>query len=364
MIGTHPFSTATAKSSAPGRPPKPSWPLTVAAILASAVTTVLTWICLRSAAPSVEGPWTALLWVAAAAVLVVFCPAVLAVVRARHASNAHRSSDLVGARRVSAASRSSAWLTCGLCLAVLVLAGTLTFVTANDAAVQKTFLQTALMSQSVTEVTRAFGTNVIIFMAAQALVLVLGLVLALARIAPGPAGRPLRWLAVTYIDMFRAVPAIIVIYLVGFGLPLTGFPILSSLNPISYAVLALTLTYSAYVAEVYRAGIEGVHRSQVSAARSLGFGYAQTMRYVVLPQAGRRIVPPLLNNFIGLQKDTALVGVVGTIDVFSQAKIYSANQFNLSAVTVVTVLFIVITIPQARLADYLVARDQRRAQGA
>ncbi|AJF69463.1 polar amino acid ABC transporter permease [Streptomyces vietnamensis] len=294
----------------------------------------------------------------------MFSPAVLAAVRARRAGLAQGAGDLVTARRLSAGSRASARLTAGLCLAVLVLAGTLTFVTANDAAVQKTFLQTALMSQSAAEITRAFGTNVIIFMATQALVMVLGLVLALARIAPGAAGRPLRWLAVAYIDMFRAMPAIIVIYLVGFGLPLTGFPGLAGLSPTSYAVLALTLTYGAYTAEVYRAGIEGVHRSQVAAARSLGFGYARTMRYVVLPQAGRRIVPPMLNNFIGLQKDTALVGVIGTIDVFTQAKIYSANQFNLSAVTVVAALFIVITIPQARLADYLVARDQRRAQGA
>jgi polar amino acid transport system permease protein len=151
-----------------------------------------------------------------------------------------------------------------------------------------------------------------------------------------------------------------VIYLIGFGLPLAHVPVLSQLSPMWAAVLALTLTYGAYVAEVYRAGIDSVHWSQVSAARSLGLSYGKTMRFVVVPQAIRRVIPPLLNDFIGLQKDTALVTVIGTVDAFTQAKIYASNYFNLSSVTVVAVIFVLVTIPQTRLVDRLIERDRRR----
>jgi polar amino acid transport system permease protein len=122
----------------------------------------------------------------------------------------------------------------------------------------------------------------------------------------------------------------------------------------------LTLTYGAYVAEVYRSGIESIHWSQISAARSLGLSYMQTMRHVVVPQAIRRIMAPLLNDFIGLQKDTALVQVVGLTDAFNQSKIIAANAFNLSAVTVVAILFVLITIPQARFVDHLLEKDAAR----
>ena len=127
-----------------------------------------------------------------------------------------------------------------------------------------------------------------------------------------------------------------------------------------WAEVALILVYSAYVAEVYRAGIDSVHWSQTAAARSLGLSFAQTLRFVVVPQAVRRIIPPLLNDFISLQKDTALVNVIGAIDAFNQAKIVASNHFNLSSVTTVAFLFVVITIPQARLVDKLIERDQRR----
>ncbi len=192
--------------------------------------------------------------------------------------------------------------------------------------------------------------------------LIWGLIVAIARLMPGEAGRPVRLIATIYTDMFRGLPAIINIYLIGFGIPLTGLPYLKDLSPESYAIIALTLTYGAYVAEVYRAGIDSIHRSQVSAARSLGLSYMQTLRYVVVPQAVRRIIPPLLNDFIGLQKDTALVNVIGSIDAFNQARIIGANYFNLSPVTTVALLFIVITIPQARFVDRLLEREQRRTQ--
>jgi polar amino acid transport system permease protein len=129
-----------------------------------------------------------------------------------------------------------------------------------------------------------------------------------------------------------------------------------------WCILALTLTYGAYVAEVYRSGIESIHWSQVSAARSLGLSYMQTMRHVVVPQAIRRIMAPLLNDFIGLQKDTALVQVVGLIDSFSQSKIVASQAFNLSAVSIVAILFVLITIPQARFVDHLAERDAARTK--
>jgi polar amino acid transport system permease protein len=122
------------------------------------------------------------------------------------------------------------------------------------------------------------------------------------------------------------------------------------------------LTSSAYVAEVYRAGIESVHWSQAAAARSLGLSYAQALRFVIVPQAVRRIVPPLLNNFIGLQKDTALVNIVGVLDAFNQAKIIATDYFNLSAVTTVAILFVMITIPQARFVDSMIERDRKRTR--
>jgi polar amino acid transport system permease protein len=171
---------------------------------------------------------------------------------------------------------------------------------------------------------------------------------------------PLRWLAIAYVDVFRAIPLIILLYLVAFGIPIAGIPFLSDLPTTWLIVLGLTITTSAYVAEVFRAAIESVHWSQTAAAKSLGFSTLQTSRYVVVPQAVRRVVPPLLSYFIGLQKDTALVLVVGAIDAFGQAKIYAGNYFNLSSVTFVAVIFIAITIPQARLVDYLLAREARK----
>ena len=172
-------------------------------------------------------------------------------------------------------------------------------------------------------------------------------------------------------------------YLIGFGIPTSGLPdlivphivgLFTDLSAMSvgearaatripvtwWCILALTLTYGAYVAEVYRAGIESIHWSQVSAARSLGLSYMQTMRYVIVPQAVRRIMAPLLNDFIGLQKDTALVQVVGVVDAFNQSRIIAANAFNLSAVTIVAILFVLITIPQARFVDRLIDRDNAR----
>ena len=187
-----------------------------------------------------------------------------------------------------------------------------------------------------------------------------GLIVAVGRLTPGRAGAPVRWLAIAYIDLFRGLPAVIVLYLVAFGFRRSGIPWLSTLDDFWYAVFALTLTYGAYVAEVYRSGIDSIHWSQTAAARSLGLSHSKTLRHVVVPQAVRRIIPPLLNDFIGLQKDTSLVGFIGVLEVVNQSQIINSTEFNLSALTVAAALFYVITLPQARLVDVLLRRDQAR----
>lgn len=234
------------------------------------------------------------------------------------------------------------------------------FFTAGNDAVQKTFLQWNLVQLSFAEVLKALWINVLIAIVAQILSMIGGLVLAIGRLLPGRSLGPIRTLAIAYIDVFRGLPAVIVIYLVCFGLPITGIPILSEGSPIVYAVIALTMTFSAYNAEIFRAGIEGVNESQTAAAYSLGMTRVAVMRLVILPQAIRAIMAPLLSLFIALQKDTALVNVVGIIDAFTQAKIFSSQHFNLSAISVVCFLFILLTIPQTRLVDALLARSDKR----
>jgi polar amino acid transport system permease protein len=300
------------------------------------------------------------LWIAGALPILLFIPAFLAFSASRRAREAIAKGDIVQARVQSAAARDFSYRTFGYGVAVILLLAIALFIIANKVAVGLTFFKLSLISSSFGLVLHAFGTNVYIFCVAEVLVLVWGLVVAVARLIPGEAGRPIRMIATVYTDVFRGLPAIITIYLVGFGLPLTGLPIVRDFPPEWYAILALTMTYGAYVAEVYRAGIESIHWSQTAAARSLGLSFGQTLRFVVVPQAVRRIIPPLLNDFISLQKDTALVNVIGTIDAFNQAKIVASNHFNLSSVTTVAFLFVLITIPQTRLVDRLIERDQRR----
>jgi len=175
----------------------------------------------------------------------------------------------------------------------------------------------------------------------------------------GPAFFPLRALAIVYADFFRGVPTILVIALLGFGAPALQLGAVPT-SVTFWGIVSLVLVYTAYVSEVYRAGIESVHPSQDAAARSLGLTHAQTLRFVVLPQAVRRVIPPLLNDFIGLQKDTALVSSVGVVEVFRQAQIDESASFNFTPFLVTAVLFLLITIPLARLTDWLIARDRRR----
>ena len=227
--------------------------------------------------------------------------------------------------------------------------------------VHKTFFSWSEFKSSFPGIARAFLLNCKIFLIAECLILPFALLIAVLRSLPGPVFFPLRALAIAYADFFRGVPTILVISLLAFGAPalqLSGVP--SSV--VFWGIVSLVLVYSAYVSEVYRAGIESVHPSQEAAARSLGLTRAQTLRKVILPQAVRRVIPPLLNDFIGLQKDTALVGFAGALEAFNQAQIDVAATFNFTPYLAAAVLFVAITIPLARFTDWLIARDRRRRQ--
>ena len=211
----------------------------------------------------------------------------------------------------------------------------------------------------------AIWLNIRMFVAAEVLILILALVIAVVRMSTGPVMLPLRIVATIYIDVARGVPLILLVYMLGYGLPALDLKAISTQSAAVYGVTALVLSYSAYVSEVYRAGINSVHRSQVAAARSLGLSEWNALRYVILPQAIRNIIPPLLNDFISLQKDTALVSVLGSIEANRAAEIYSSSVFNYSSFVVAAILFLILTIPLARFTDRLIARDRaRRLAGA
>ncbi|HEY8645737.1 MAG TPA: amino acid ABC transporter permease [Gaiellaceae bacterium] len=211
------------------------------------------------------------------------------------------------------------------------------------------------------EIARAFRLNIKIFCIAEAFILVFALFLAVLRSLPGPVFFPLRVLAIIYTDLFRGIPTILVIAILGFGAPALGLSYVPR-SVIFWGIVSLVLIYSAYVSEVYRAGIESIHSSQEAAARSLGLNRWQTLRRVILPQAVRRVIPPLLNDFIGLQKDTALVGTLGVVEAFQQSQIDTNATFNFTAYLCAAALFVAITIPLARFTDWLIVRDRRQRQ--
>ncbi|HXF73088.1 MAG TPA: amino acid ABC transporter permease, partial [Actinomycetota bacterium] len=229
-------------------------------------------------------------------------------------------------------------------------------------AIRDAFFDGRVFVESFPKVLERFGRNVFIFSVAEVLVLALALVIAVLRTLPGPVFFPLRLLATAYADLFRGVPTILVIALLGFGMPalrLSGVPSSDTF----WAIVALVLVYSAYVAEVYRAGIESIHPSQAAAARALGLSRAQSLRYVILPQAVRRVVPPLLNDFIGLQKDSALVAFLGGVtEGLRQAQIIVAATFDFTPYVVLALIYVAITIPMTRLVDWLVARERAQRQ--
>jgi polar amino acid transport system permease protein len=229
--------------------------------------------------------------------------------------------------------------------------------------VRRTFFSWHEFRSSLPEISRGFLLDVKIFCIAEVFILVVALFFAVLRSLPGPVFFPLRALAIMYADFFRGVPTILVIAILGFGAPALGLKGVPT-STTFWGIVALVLVYTAYVSEVYRAGIESVHPSQEAAARSLGLTRWQAMWHVILPQAIRRVIPPLLNDFIGLQKDTALVGILGAVDAFNQSQIDVAATFNFTPYLAAALLFVAITIPLARFTDWLILRDRRRRQGA
>jgi polar amino acid transport system permease protein len=246
-------------------------------------------------------------------------------------------------------------------LSTVAFFGALGWVVVNSPgwpAVQRSFFSARWFWDALPDSIARFRINVQLFLIAEALILVLGLVLAVLRSLPGPVFFPIRALAIVYVDVFRALPGILVIFILAFGVP--GLRLEGVTNDrFFWGVVALTLLYSAYVSEVYRAGIESVHPSQEAAARSLGLSRFQALWFVIVPQAVRRVVPPLLNDFIGLQKDTVLVSFVGVVEVFRTASIKQSAHFNFTPYLATALIFIVVTIPLARFTDWLIARDRR-----
>jgi polar amino acid transport system permease protein len=229
--------------------------------------------------------------------------------------------------------------------------------------VQSAFLDWENFAESAPGIVSKFWVNVRVFLIAEVLILGFGLVLAVMRSLPGPVLFPLRLLATIYVDVFRALPGLLVIFVLGFGVALLRLPGVPS-DPFFWGVIALTLLYSAYVSEVYRAGIDSVHPSQSAAARSLGLTHAQALRHVVLPQAVRRVIPPLLNDFIGLQKDTVLVSFIGVVEIFRQTQIRQQATFNFTPYLVTALVFLAVTIPLARFTDWLISRERDRRYAA
>jgi polar amino acid transport system permease protein len=223
-----------------------------------------------------------------------------------------------------------------------------------------TFFNPHSFTLAMPDVWAGFQVNLKMMFIAEALVLVFALMVAIVRGLPGRGAKPLRALAIAYTDFFRGTPIILVTFIVGFGLPGLQLGFISNRSFTVYGIIALTLVYTAYVSEVFRAGIESVHPSQRSAARSLGLSYGQAMRYVVIPQAVRRVIPPLLNDFVGLQKDTALVSVIGVAEAASLAQQFSTQNGDFPSYVVAAVFFILITIPLARFTDHLVAQRELR----
>jgi polar amino acid transport system permease protein len=237
------------------------------------------------------------------------------------------------------------------------------------------FFSPSAFREALPDVWSGFQINIRMMIFAEIIVLIAALAVAVVRGLPGPAAAPLRTLAVVYTDFFRGTPIAIVALLISVGVPtlhihFPGHHTLDlgiwkfTIEPLSqesyafYGVWSLAIVYTAYVTEVYRAGIESVHESQRMAARSLGLGYMQSMRYIVVPQAVRRVIPPLLNDFIGLQKDTAILVLIGAGEATQQAQAYSQTFFNFTGYVVAAVFFVLLTIPLARFTDHLIQQRE------
>jgi polar amino acid transport system permease protein len=232
------------------------------------------------------------------------------------------------------------------------------------------YFDTGIMGDNFGYVLEGFWQTVQLSLISAGLALVLGLLLALVRNTPGRGAAPLRWLAIAYIDLMRGIPLLLVVLIISGSFPfLTFLPhwlrapsMLGKPDIFWYGILAIMLTYAAYYAEVYRAGLEAVPYGQTEAAASLGMSRAVALRYVIVPQAVRKVIPPMLNDFIALMKDTSLIQVIGVVEVVRAGREVQAETFNSSALTVAALLFVLVTIPLARIVDRQIARQQIRFQ--
>ena len=225
--------------------------------------------------------------------------------------------------------------------------------------VQKQFFSWEAMKESFPEVARGFWLNLKIFFIAEFFITVFSLLLAVARSLKNPIATPIRFAVILFVDAVRGVPALLLILLFGFGVPalrLPGFPS----SALFWGTVALVISYSAYTSEVYRAGMEAVHDSQQAAARALGLTYWQTLRYAIIPQAVRNVLPALLNGAVSLQKDVALLSVIGVREAVRASQIYTARTFNYSSLIVAAILFLLASVPLARFTDRVAQRDQER----
>jgi polar amino acid transport system permease protein len=235
---------------------------------------------------------------------------------------------------------------------------------ANWPAVRAQFFNPENFREAWPDVLSGFWLDLRMFVVAQIAILAFALLVAVIRSLRGPAFLPMRLLAVVYIDAFRGVPLILAILLFGFGIPALDLPGVPR-SPVFWGLTTLVLSYSAYTAEVYRSGIDSVPESQRSSARSLGLTQWQSLRYAILPQAVRNVIPALLNGLVSLQKDVALVSVLGVREAVREAEIYTSRTFNYTSFVAATVLFLLISVPAARFADWYAARDRaRRSQMA
>jgi polar amino acid transport system permease protein len=244
-------------------------------------------------------------------------------------------------------------------LSTAVLATIVVVVVGNSSGWQRTresFFAFDAGWRSLPDLLRALWLNIQIMLISEVLILVLAALIAILRTLRGPVFFPVRTVCAFYVDIFRGLPLLIVLYLVGYGIPalrLQGAPT----SPFVLCIIALTLTYSAYVAEVFRAGIESIHPSQSASARALGLTYAQTMRHVVFPQAVRRVLPPLLNDFVSLQKDTSLVSILGVIEVVLTAENKLSRDPRFVYYVMAGLIFVALTIPLTRFTDWIAKRQ-------